>query len=119
MSESLKQTILTRLQQVISDAEQATRPLEIEPWRGKLFELFVTANGAGMTRDDSPIDLTASGICQELSAQWGLKDIATSDQGATFAPKDIAKVRLLWSLMRMWMEWTYAWDRWHEFHTAK
>ena len=25
-------------------------------------------------------------------------------------------MRLLWSVMRMWMEWTYAWQRWAEFH---
>ena len=31
--------------------------------------------------------------------------------------EQLAKVRLLWSFMRMWMEWTYAWKRWDEFHT--
>ena len=28
----------------------------------------------------------------------------------------LAKMRLLWSVMRMWMEWDYAWERWAEFH---
>ena len=28
----------------------------------------------------------------------------------------LAQMRSLWSVMRMWMEWTYAWDRWVEFH---
>lgn len=117
MNASTDQTILARLEQVLADAEVAMRPLEVDPWRGWLFELFVTANGAGMTSDDSAVDLTADGICAALSARWGLKDVANTE-GAAFAPKDLAKIRLLWSLMRMWMEWTYAWDRWNEFHLA-
>ena len=27
--------------------------------------------------------------------------------------------RLLWSVMRMWMEWDYAWERWEEFHRSQ
>jgi hypothetical protein len=32
-------------------------------------------------------------------------------------PEHLARMRMLWSLMRMWMEWTYAWGRWPEFHS--
>jgi len=27
-------------------------------------------------------------------------------------------MRMLWSFLRMWMEWAYAWERWSEFHDA-
>jgi hypothetical protein len=37
----------------------------------------------------------------------------------TRMPADqLAKMRLLWSVMRMWMEWDYAWERWDEFHKS-
>jgi hypothetical protein len=28
----------------------------------------------------------------------------------------LKRLKLLSSFIRMWMEWTYAWQRWHEFH---
>ena len=33
-------------------------------------------------------------------------------------PAQLSKLRVLWAFMRMWMEWTYAWQRWNEFHTV-
>jgi hypothetical protein len=47
-----------------------------------------------------------------------LADAAQNSHGQQekMAPKHVGKMRLLWSLMRMWMEWTYAWERWPEFH---
>ena len=63
-------------------------------------------------------DLTADGLCRSLAQRWGLAE-ATRDsfeQQAKLPSQHLAKMRLLWSLMRMWMEWTYAWQRWPEFH---
>jgi hypothetical protein len=40
-------------------------------------------------------------------------------ENAPIAPVHMNRMRSLWSMMRMWMEWTYAWDRWEEFHRGK
>ncbi|HUQ72802.1 MAG TPA: hypothetical protein VM165_24960, partial [Planctomycetaceae bacterium] len=89
-----------------------------EPFRGRLFELFVTAEGAGCVRQGAEPDLTADGLCRQLADRMGLTDAARDTMGnlPKLAPDKVAKMRLLWSLMRMWMEWTYAWQRWAEFH---
>ncbi len=114
----LAEQILNTLEGLIREAERETRPLEVDPNRSRLFELFVTAHGAGFVRQDAAVDLTADGICRELAQRWGLADAArqSAEQQAAFRPEHVGKMRLLWSLMRMWMEWTYAWERWPEFH---
>jgi len=110
--------IVDRIDELIRQAEQETKPLELDPVRGQLFELFVTANGAGYTDDESTPDLTADGLCRTLSERWGLADAAKSavQSNGRMANDQLSKMRLLWSVMRMWMEWNYAWSRWHEFH---
>jgi len=115
---SLSERLIAQIDAVIHDAEEQTRPLELDPYRSRLFELFVTADGAGYTRDDAEPDLTADGLCRVLAARWGLDEAAreTAGQLARLPADQVAKMRLLWSLMRMWMEWTYAWQRWAEFH---
>lgn len=115
---NLATRIVDRVEELILAAERQTKPLELEPTRGQLFELFVTANGAGYTTEESDPDLTADGLCRNLATRWGLADAAKSAvESANRIPVDhLSKMRLLWSVMRMWMEWTYAWDRWSEFH---
>ena len=78
----------------------------------------MTANGAGYTNDDSDPDLSADGLCRTLGLRWGLADAAKSalDSSGRMPAAQLSKMRLLWSVMRMWMEWTYAWKRWPEFH---
>ena len=117
---ALAERILSGVQQVIDEAESETRPLELDPFRSRLFELFVTAHGAGYVDEDAQDDLTADGLCRLLAERWGLREAArTSAAAQTQLPGDeVSKMRLLWSVMRMWMEWTYAWERWPEFHTA-
>ena len=118
---SLDVRILNQIEDILCDAEETTRPLEIDPYRGQLFELFVTSQGAGYLDEGSDVDLTADGICRQLAERFGLRDAtATSlEQQTKIADRHLAKMRLLWSLMRMWMEWTYAWERWPEFHSVK
>lgn len=115
--DELADQILNRLARVVVDCEAETRPLEVDPARSLLFELFVLAEGAGLVHDEAQPDLTADGICKALSAQWGLKDAAEMSFRAQEKIGDqyLTKMRSLWSLMRMWMEWTYAWQRWPEF----
>lgn len=110
--------LLDRLEALILDAEQQTKPLELEPYRSQLFELFVIADASGLMRDDSVPDLSPEGLSRELGNRWGLKSAAQSSQTMLnkLSPEHLSKMRLLWSFLRMWMEWQYAWSRFAEFH---
>ena len=90
----------------------------MDPHRAQLFELFVTADAAGLIDEDSEPDLTADGVARELSLRWNLATAAqmSVQRQSKLPPEHLSKMRLLWSFMRMWMEWTYAWQRWGEFH---
>ena len=112
--------ILDRVEDVMLEAAKATRPLELDPARNELFQLFVDSYKAGLINDDLDHNLTADGLCAELSTRWGLKDTVqdTMKQQAPLTADQLAQMRSLWSVMRMWMEWTYAWSRWSEFHPS-
>lgn len=130
VQQAVARDILTGVESLLSEARTATHPLEVEPYRGRLFELFVTADGAQLIRDDresglsedsmDETDLSADGICRSLARRWGL-DMAARESTASqsrLPPDQLEKMRLLWSVMRMWMEWSYAWRRWDEFHQS-
>jgi hypothetical protein len=135
ISESVQRTvaeqILNGVEALIDEAKAATKPLEVDPYRSRLFELFVTADGANLTgdertdplREDDSVDerdLSADGICRSLARRWGL-DMAARDsvaQQSKLGGEQLEQMRLLWSVMRMWMEWNYAWCRWVEFHSG-
>ena len=115
------ETIFDQLEAVLHQAERETKPLEFQPFRGQLFELFVTAHAAGQTCEEEGGELAAEAVCRELALRWGLT-MAARDAAAQQSPlpaDQMGKMRLLWSLLRMWMEWTYAWDRWTEFHPGQ
>ncbi|MCH2200497.1 MAG: hypothetical protein MK102_00895 [Fuerstiella sp.] len=125
---AVAEDILNGVETLLMEARKTTQPLEIEPYRSRLFELFVTADGAQLVRDDrtssisdevdNPADLSADGICRTLARRWGL-DMAARESTASqsrLEPDQLEQMRLLWSVMRMWMEWAYAWRRWNEFH---
>lgn len=115
---ALAEDILDEIHDLVLQAESETRPLELDPFRSRLFELFVAAEGGGCLEEDSPLDLSADGLCQHLAGRWGLAEAAQESvrvQGK-LTPPELARMRLLWSVMRMWMEWDYAWKRWREFH---
>ena len=115
---NLASRILDRVEELILMAERETKPMELDPLRGELFELFVTANGAGYTTENSDPDLSADGLCRTLGLRWGLASAAKNaiESSGRMSAEQLSKMRLLWSVMRMWMEWSYAWDRWSEFH---
>ncbi|MGH7199560.1 MAG: hypothetical protein ACREJB_03080 [Planctomycetaceae bacterium] len=116
-ADTLGQRIVEAVDGLITEAERSGKPLELDPYRGRLFELFVTADGAGLVDDEAEPDLSADGICRALAERWGLAEAARaalSDQ-TRLPPQQLAKMRMLWSMMRMWMEWDYAWKRWPEF----
>ncbi len=114
----LHEEILAQIERIVQQADAETRPLELDPARKELFELFVTAHGAGFLDEESPHNLTADELCKQLAHRWGLAEAAQSSvaQQRKLNPQELGHMRLLWSLMRMWMEWTYAWERWEEFH---
>lgn len=115
---SAADSIYDQLEDVLQAAESQTKPLEIEPYRSQLFRLFAAAHAGGWTDADADPDLSADGVCRELALRWGLTMAARDAvaQQTKLAPDQLGKMRLLWSLLRMWMEWTYAWSRWNEFH---
>ena len=73
---ALATDIVDRIESLLLDAEATTRPLELDPYRDKLFELFVTAHAAGLISEDADADLTADGISSHLAARWNLADVA-------------------------------------------
>lgn len=114
---SLIEKLLDEIEEICLKSEEADRPLELEPAREQLFQLFVMAEGAGLLEEEEPV-LGAEDLCAELADRWQL---AAATRESFFSqqklpPEQLSKMRLLWSLMRMWMEWTYAWHRWSEFH---
>lgn len=137
VSDSVRQTvakkILDGIEKLAEEAQAATKPLEVDPYRSRLFEFFVTADGAGLVGDerssslgdsderaDDETDLSADGLCRSIARRWGL-DMAARDSAAQqtkLANDQLERMRLLWSVMRMWMEWNYAWCRWNEFHAG-
>jgi hypothetical protein len=117
---ALAQDLMNRVADLLVSAERAGKPVEIDPYRSQLFELFVMADAAGFLTDDTDHDLTCDAIGRELAARWELaKAIGPGglSQPGSLPAAQLARVRLLWSFMRMWMEWTYAWKRWDEFHS--
>lgn len=116
--EQIAARLLKQIDDVCRDAERQTKPLEIDPYRSQLFEWFAQAYAAGLTRPGSSPDLTADGLCRSLAQNWGLSTAAQQWMTqATQLPKDqMIRMRTLWSVMRLWMEWSYAWDRYEEFN---
>lgn len=118
VDQSLADEIINRVETIVTEAETSTKPLELDPYRGQLFELFVLAEASGCVEDDAEPDLSADGIGRQLALRWNLASV-TQDafvQQEKLASPHLSKMRLLWSFMRMWMEWSYAWQRWPEFH---
>ena len=131
--QTVAQAIISGVETLLEDAQAATKPLEIDPYRSRLFELFVTADGAkligdertsqlttAVVSDEDETDLSADGLCRSLARRWGL-DMAARDSAASqtkLPPEQLERMRLLWSIMRMWMEWNYSWCRWEEFHKS-
>lgn len=112
--------VLDRVQAILEDAGSQSRPLEMEPFRSSLFELFVVADGAGLLDEEDPTGLSADNLTRMLGERWKLRTATAESiqQGAPLSQQDLGRMRLLWSFLRMWMEWTYAWRRWAEFHGA-
>ncbi|MCH9652534.1 MAG: hypothetical protein K0U86_08980 [Planctomycetes bacterium] len=117
-SQALANDIIQRVANLVNEAEAETKPLELDPYRSQLFELFVMANAAGFVSEEAEIDLTADNLCRELAKGWGLTAATQQamEEQAKLPQEQVSKMRILWSVLRLWMEWDYAWKRWDEFH---
>ena len=128
---SLASHIVDGVERLVLNAIRNTQPLEIDPARSQLFGLFVAADEAGLIADDSNVgvfdgfdeestvtDLSADSLCRLLARRWGLDMAAREAQAlqTRLPAEQLERMRVLWSMMRMWMEWSYAWRRWNEFH---
>ncbi|WP_437186361.1 hypothetical protein SH668x_003510 [Planctomicrobium sp. SH668] len=111
-------SILEQVDAILKNCEEAKRPIEMDPARSELFDLFATVEAAGGLVEDSPIDLSADGLCQALAQKWGLKAATETSvrENSQLNTEQLSQMRILWSLLRLWMEWTYAWNRWSDFH---
>lgn len=116
--DSLADDIVRQIDELLQEALRDGQPLEVDPARSRLFELFVTADGAGYLVEGGNPDLTADTLCRNIAARWGLDSAARESHlsQARLPTENLAQMRTLWSFLRMWMEWNYAWQRWPEFH---
>lgn len=118
MDPPLAESLLDRVDSILMAAVQQDRPIEMEPFRSQLFEAFVTADGAGLLESDADPDLRAEALCLRMGERWELTSAmkASAEQQQQLPADHLKKMRILWSVLRLWMEWDYAWKRWPEFH---
>ena len=116
--ERLADLITEQLATLVDAAIEANHPIEVDPLRGQIFELFVAAEAAGLVDEDSGQPLASGELTRRLGIRWNLGDAMEQVDGdqSKLSPVDLDRVRRLWSLLRMWLEWSYAWKRWPEFH---
>ncbi len=110
--------MVDRIDELLQSAIGSGEPIELDPHRSRLFELFVMSEATGFLEEGAEVDLSCDGIARALSDRWDLAHGlgGSLSPGAAMPPDQLKRLKLLWSFMRMWMEWTYAWQRWDEFH---
>lgn len=109
---------VNKIQLIVEEATEAGKPLEVAPFRERLFAVFAAAYTAGQTGDEG--SLSADELTRLLGQRWGLDQSAQksiADQ-QKLGEADLVKMRMLWSTLRLWMEWDYAWSRWSEFNDS-
>jgi len=120
-SDVFAEKILGEIDRLIQLAESQTRPLEVDPYHRELFQLFKLAYQAGLTSGETTPDLSADAICKQLAATWGLTSAAQTwlTQAAQLPKAQLTRMRSLWSVMRMWMEWDFALSNIHRDLSAE
>jgi hypothetical protein len=115
---TLARDLIDQIEDVLKNAKTQGQPIEIDPHRARLFELFVMADATGFVEEGSDPDLSCDGVARDLAARWNLAQNLGGglSQPSSLPPEQLSRLRLLWSFMRLWMEWSYAWKRWDEFH---
>ena len=115
---ALAHDLIDRIDDLLQRATASGQPIEIDPHRSQMFELFVMSEATGFLEEGADEDLSCDGVARNLADRWNLAQNLGGglSQAASLPPEQLSRLRLLWSFMRMWMEWTYAWQRWDEFH---
>jgi hypothetical protein len=115
---ALAHDLVGRIDDVLQGSAASGQPIELDPNRARLFELFVLAEATGFLEEGAEHDLTCDGVARDLAARWNMSRQLGGQPAppSSLPPEHLSRLRLLWSFMRMWMEWTYAWQRWDEFH---
>lgn len=113
-TEHTERNAVALLESILLSCQERHRPLQEEPARSEIFEIFARS----MAPSQPWPTLAADEICRDLAERWGLKGALQNSvtQQAGVPASELAKMRSLWTLLQMWMEWTYAWERWPEFH---
>src|SRR5262249_7707624 len=117
--EALARDLIERIDELLQCAKVSGQPIELDPLRSQLFELFLMSEATGFLEEGAAEDLWCDGVARALAERWNLaRHLGDGGlaQAASLPPEQLSRLRLLWSFMRMWMEWTYAWKRWEEFH---
>ena len=111
--------LIEHIDELLQCAKASGQPIELDPLRSQLFELFVMSEATGFLAEGAAEDLSCDGVARALADRWKLaRHLGEGglSQAPSLPPEQLSRLRLLWSFMRMWMEWTYAWKRWEEFH---
>src|SRR5438067_1876289 len=69
---ALAHDLVDRVAEVLQTASTNGQPIELDPHRAALFELFVMAEATGFLEEGSEPDLSCDGIARELAARWDL-----------------------------------------------
>jgi hypothetical protein len=117
---ALAHDLVERIDDILQGARASGQPIELDPHRSRLFELFVMAEATGFLKEGGEADLSCDGVARALADRWSLARNLGGElsQPSALPPEQLSRLRMLWSFMRMWMEWSYAWQRWDEFHTS-
>src|SRR5258707_10288761 len=70
--EALARDLVSRIDDVLQGAAASGQPLELDPSRSRLFELFVLAEATGFLEEGAEHDLTCDGVARDLAARWNL-----------------------------------------------
>src|SRR5262249_21258758 len=63
---SLAHDLVARIDDVLQEAAATGQPIELDPPRSQLFELFVMAEATGFLEEGAEHDLTCDGVAREL-----------------------------------------------------
>src|SRR5579859_2898172 len=71
-SATLVRDLVEQIAEILQSAVTNGQPIELDPHRARLFELFVMAEATGFLKEGEEFDLSCDGIARELAARWDL-----------------------------------------------
>src|SRR5579872_1927551 len=98
---ALARNLVGRIEEVLQGAASEGQPIEIDPHRSRLFELFVMAEATGFLAEGSDPDLSCDGVARDLAARWNLAQNLGGNlsQPSSLPREELGRLRLLWSFM--------------------